>query len=738
MVRSLLVLISLVLASIAQAEPRAALEEVIVSATKRSESLQDVSISVAVLSGDELSRRNKTQIEELSRLVAGFTFSPGTSDAARNIIVRGVGTQSLSRSVEQSVGTVVDNVASGSLSGSLLDYSDVERIEVLRGPQGMLFGKNASAGLLSITTRAPSDVLSGGIGLRYGSENLLNLSAYASGPLLDERLLGRLSVFQNSRDAILKNQFPGGDDLNNRNDWGARLKLQWLATDRLDMLFSVVRNERDHKCCQGALRLVEPGSVADREGGPVGERVDTIIDNDTAEGTTEHTSASIEVNYQFNDYTLTSVSAWLEDDVFGAFRSDLYTRTALVRNDSLANYQQVTQELRLSSPVGGVFDYVAGLYCYRQEIDRRFDRLIDLYGIDLVAVANTLAVSVLNTHQNTSESLAAFGQLNWHLSERLRLSLGLRYNNDELSIDQTVAAMPGTLPEAPPGSISASTSETAWSWRAIAEVDVADDAMMYLSIARGYKGPGANSLPSGPSSGNVFVAPEIPSNYELGLKSQWLGGRLRANVAVYFTRFEDFQASAQVPDAFPPIFFLANAGELETRGAELELTTRLSDRLMLSTSLAYTDAVFSEWPDGPCYSGQTAADGCIDGSQSLSGADMPNSPDWAINLTADYRIPLASMPFDAFISTSAYWRDETLYSTANDPVLVGESYAVFDVALGIEAPDQRYSAQLFVQNLFDEFYISSIEEQSVVGIRAAHGLPYDYTRRFGVSIQMNF
>ena len=161
------------------------LEEVLVTAQKREQSLQDVAISVAVVSGEELARRNKTQISDLSQLVPGFTFGQGTSDAGRNIFVRGIGTQSFSRSVEQSVGTVVDGVVAASLGGSLLDFSDVARIELLRGPQGMLFGKNASAGLLSITTKNPTPQFSAGFGARYGSENLLNLNGYLSGPLVE-------------------------------------------------------------------------------------------------------------------------------------------------------------------------------------------------------------------------------------------------------------------------------------------------------------------------------------------------------------------------------------------------------------------------------------------------------------------------------------------------------------------------------------------------------------------------
>ncbi len=135
--------------------------------------------------------------------------------------------------------------------------------------------------------------------------------------------------------------------------------------------------------------------------------------------------------------------------------------------------------------------------------------------------------------------------------------------------------------------------------------------MVYASYARGYKGPGSNSLPSGPTSGTVFVDPEIPTSYEAGIKSQWLDNRLRLNGAVYYSTFKDFQASAQVPGAFPPIFYLTNAGELETQGVEIEMNANVLENFDVQASLAYTDAIFSDWNDAPCYARQTEAQGCV-------------------------------------------------------------------------------------------------------------------------------
>jgi iron complex outermembrane recepter protein len=714
------------------------LEEVIVTAQKRSENLQTVPISVAVVSGAELAARNKTQIQDLAKMVPGFTFADNTSDAGRNILVRGVGTNSFSRSVDLSVGTVVDNVVSGSLSGSVLDFSDVERVEVLRGPQGMLFGKNASAGLLNITTRNPTEEFTTGFGAAYGSENLVNLNGYVSGPIVEDEVLGRLAMYSNTSDPILENQYPGGDDFNDRNEWGGRGKLRWLVNDSLDAQLNFTHAERDHVCCVAALRSVIPGSIADELGGPVGPKNDKVLDNNTSKGNTNVDIYSLELNDTVGDYLLTSISSYTNENVYGAARADDYTRTALPLNDSNEKYEQYTQELRITSPADWTVSYVAGLYYFEQQIDQHFERYIDLYGIGFVPAPNSGAISTLMDAYNTSQSLAAFGQMTWNIAAHSRLSLGARYNDDEITQDQTVGALPGTLPEAPPGYINAQTSDQAWSWRVIAEQDIAAEAMAYASIARGYKGPGANSLPSGPSSADVFVDPEIPTNYELGIKSQWFDNRLRINAAAYYTQFKDFQASAQVAGAFPPLFYVTNAKELETQGVELEFDAQPTDNLSLQASLAYTDAIFSNWDDAPCYARQTEAEGCVDEAQDLSGADMPNSPDWAVYLSPTYYVPISSQPFDAFVTASYFWRDEVQFDTANNPLLTGDPVGIFDLYTGISARDGGYRVQVYVLNLFDEFYPSAIGGQETVGVEAGQLLAYNYKRRFGVSLQMDW
>ncbi|GAB3278729.1 TonB-dependent receptor [Parahaliea aestuarii] len=713
-----------------------ALEEVVVTAQKREQSMQDVPISVAAVSGAELESRNINEISDLSRVVAGFSFGEGTSDAGRNILVRGVGTQTFSRGVEQSVGTVVDGVVASSVASSLLDMSDVARVEVLRGPQGMLFGKNASAGMLNIVTRNPTAEFEAGIGASYADANEIKLNGFVSGPLLGDSVQGRLSLYSNQRDGIIENEYPGGEDFNDRDEWGGRGKLLIQASDDLDVLLAMVHSEREHNCCVAPSRFVNPGSIADIENIPTGPENDKITEVETSPGSTELDQYSAELNYQLGSSTLTSITAYTESEIYSNSRAAGLPRTLLPINEGDSDIEQFTQELRLTSPGGATIDYVAGLYYFKKDMSREFDRTIDFYGLGVVPVPGVLGSTLINDFTFSNESYAAFGQATWNATDTFRLSLGARYNHEEVEVDQVIDNLPGTIPEAPAGRSQASETDDDVSYRVIAEFDIAEDAMLYASAARGYKGPGANTLASGASTPKPIVDPEIPYAYELGIKSQWLDNRLRLNAALFHTTFEDFQTSVS-DGQVPPTFFLDNAGELETRGIEIEVSAQPSANLMLMGSLAYIDAEFTDYTGAACYPGQSEAQGCIGDVQDLSGKDMPNSPDLTASLTARYFIPFASLPFDGFVQGTYFYQDEVQYDTRNGPDSIGDAYNTVDAAVGLEARDGRYSVQLFVKNLTDEFYVTGQTAANATG-SGTHFLAYEYQRRVGISAQLNF
>ncbi|BFM15757.1 TonB-dependent receptor [Maricurvus nonylphenolicus] len=775
-----------------------ALEEIVVTAQKREQNLQDVPLSVQVVDGKLLEDRNINQVAELAKVSPGFTFAEGGSDSSKGIIIRGIGSQSFSRGMDQSVGVVVDGVIADSAAASVLDMSDVERIEVLRGPQGMLFGKNASAGLLNITTKRPTDELSYGMSASYAELNQQKVSAYVSGPLIEDKVLGRLNYYSTTQDGLIENEYPGGKDHGDRDEWGINGKLEILATDNLSILLSASHTDRDQT--SNTTAVVNFSGAGDLIGGPTihptGKENDKIFDNNTSVSQMELTKFSAELNYDWGDYTLTSITSWSKSDAFsdsptemlGGFNTDNalgqllaaqpgLTPTASPVNSSQTDIKQITQEFRITSPEDRDLTYVAGMYFYKRDMDLASERMLDGYlasagfaaslfptNAAMAALAaqgspfwGALISDVTDSEVN-NESFALFGQATYHINDVQRLSVGLRYNHEKVEVEQdaqvhdasVLATLPATYggivaqhnagnPFVPLGFSEDDDTDEAISWRVIYEYDAFDDGMVYASWARGYKGPGVNTLPGALKFADTIVEPEIPTNYELGFKSQLWDNRLRLNANVFFTEFKDFQS--QVSDGnIPPTFVLQNAGELETYGLEMDFALAATENLVVSGGLAYIKAEFAEYEGAACYPGQTLAQGCAaDGTQDLSGTPMPNSPEWSVSLNGRYNIPLADLPFDAYLQGSYYWQDEVQFTADNDPLSKGDAYGIADFAVGIEAEDGTYDVQLFVKNAFDEFYVSGYTSTfRNAGIEVAHFLPYDYERRVGVSMNLNF
>lgn len=704
------------------------LEEIVVTAQKREQNLQDVPISVQVVDGKFLDDRNINKMSELTKVSPGFTFAESSSDSGKGMMIRGVGSHSFSRGMDQSVGVVVDNVIANSTSSALKDMSDVERIEVLRGPQGMLFGKNASAGLLNIVTKAPSEEFTYGLGGSYGDLGLKKVNAYVSGPIIEDTVLGRISYYSNQQDGIIENLYPGGKDHNNRDEWGVKGKLNIHASDNLSLKLIAEYTERDHICCtmapvnqQFPYTMLFPA--------PTGKKNASTYDNDTSLGETEAQAYSLEINYDMGEYTLTAITAYSESDEFSSFVSDQIPITFTLDNSSYSDYQQFTQEFRITSPQGETLEYVAGLYYFTKNMHRELNQDLDLTILGFPAASESYSESTVDT-----QSLALFGQATYKLSDTQRLSLGLRFNQEDIDFTQTNDSnQPGVVI----GTRSDNDTDEALSWRLIYEVDINEDSMIYASVAKGYKGPAANTL-SGLSADRMIIDPEIPTNIELGIKSELWGGRLRLNAAMFHTSFDDFQASLGDGN-LPPTFFLENAGKLETRGLEVDFALAATENLTINGGAAFIDATFKEYEGAACYKGQTTELGCIDGVQDLSGADMPNSPDITLSLSGRYNIPMPSLPFDGYVQASYYWQDEVQYKANNNPLTVGDAYSVTDLSVGLESKDGHYSLQLFVKNLFDDFYVNRLDTTyDDIGITLAQGLDYAYERRIGISARVDF
>ena len=729
----------LAMAGAAAAQDEVALEEIVVTAQKRAQSLQDVPLSVAAVTGDALEARNITEVSQLQTTTPNFAFQGSNNPRGAGITIRGIGTSNFSSAIEGSVGIVVDGVPIGRQGAGFTDFFDVGRIEVLRGPQGTLFGKNASAGVLNIVTRDPGQTPEFRAQATLGEDDERVFRASASGPLGDT-LAGRASAYSTSRDGYLTN-VSNGQKLNERDEWGARAKLVWTPTEDLTIRFGGDYSSRDAACCIWTIRSYGTNAALRNQHAAVGIAAGPDNRKVNLNGQVfveqEVYGGSAQIDYTLaNGLTLTSISAvrwWLAVDNNDA---DQTTLALLDINNGDSEQRQITQEIRLASPSDGVVQWVAGLFL--------FDQDYDLQNAQRGTFGQALPAGVQLSRQinvaNDTKNYAAFGDVTWTISEAWSLFGGLRYTDETLKTHFVRIAQPGTLPLGAAVNQRQKRSDTAWTWRVGAQFEPNSDVMFYGFAARGFKGGGFNALQD--SAALRTIEPEIPMAYELGVKSELFDRRLRLNLALFHTEFDDFQTQAiSVSSTGTLTFDVINAGKLRTQGLEADITARLAEGLTLDGGAAWTDAEYASFANAPCFAGQTAAQGCLGAGatarQDLTGRPLANAPKISANASLRYERALSS-ELTGFGQLSYAWRGRTFTALDLDPRSVQKGYGLIDAQLGLRSEDDRYRVWVWGKNLSDERYAEAIIDTPLDAGGQAQFIPVNARRQFGISAEVRF
>ena len=342
-------------------------------------------------------------------------------------------------------------------------------------------------------------------------------------------------------------------------------------------------------------------------------------------------------------------------------------------------------------------EYLVGLYYADADTDRSFSRTMPLTA-DWKASAST-------------ESIAAFGQLTWMLSEQTHLTVGGRYNDEEITVDFDDLTAGDNFSE--------SDSEDEWLGKISIQHFMAENTMLFASFSTGYKGQ-AYDISTGFNQDKADnpVGSESSDSYEVGVKTTLLDQRLQLNAVAFYTEYDDYQAQNTELNNGELKLAITNVGSLETKGVEIDTIALLGDYVTLNASIAWIDATVDDYPGAACYRGQTEAQGCVEitpGSgafvQDLSGQDLNNSPDWKVNLGGRVDIPLNSMPFDGFLNFTYNWQDEVNFDLLGSPDTVQDSYGIFNMSAGILERDAgRYRVEVFVNNVFDEDYAAALAD----------------------------
>ena len=748
MSRTLLIVGASALAMMAAQAARAAevadLSEIVVTAQKRSEKLQDVPVAISVVSGEMIAAKGAVNLEGAQYLVPSLNFRKSGTTINQSLFLRGVGTSTFSIAGEPSISTVVDGVVYSRAGEAFSDLVDIDRLEVLRGPQGTLFGKNTSAGVINIVTKRPGKVMGGFLeGGYYTHGNEYRLRGAVDLPLADN-VKSRVTAFYGSYDGNIHN-LATGKRVNGYEHYGVRGIV--VADPTPDLQLTVIADYRksDDDCCAELIGTLPTNLAAGALPTPRGDKTREVNQNLVTSTIEKSGGLSLQADWTRGDYTFTYVGSYREYDNTeirdGDWLPRAYVGLAQLHDRGPQTSNTLTQEVRVASPTNQVFTYVAGAYYSRARTERIFTRndiVCTLTPAPTVLTPCTTPGAVITTPSGTADfgstfkNFAVFGQGTININERFRLIAGLRYTADKLAVFHsrtTALAGPGIQPSF--GPFASSTSNDNWSGKAGAQFDLVPESTLYATYSRGYKGPAYNVFFNLTATGTNIIEPETADSYEVGLKNTFLENRLIVNLAAYYAKYHNFQANNPDTVAGVLVTRFTNAGTISTRGGELDLIFRPMADVNVSGGLAYTDAKVDKFKI-PTNGNNT---GVIP-----SGTTLAYAPKWKGSLGVDYRIrtgkavDVALGAQGSFQSSQISQPDAVLANRINTRI---DGYSLVDLSAGIVDPNDRYRVTLQVKNLFDSSFASAITSGGPGG-SYRYLIPREADRYFGITGNMKF
>lgn len=748
---------------VAQSAPAGEAEVVIVTAQKREENLQKVPAAVSVLSAAAIANANAVNIEGITALVPSLTFNKGGTTLNSSLFLRGVGTINFSIAADPSVAYVLDGVVMARAGEAFGDLYDLQRIEVLRGPQGTLFGKNASAGVVNVVSKKAGDVfaLEAEASLFSGDESKVKIAVDLP---LGERARSRVTAFVGEFDGNITNKFgatnngTGNNKINGYSRWGARAVTDIDLTDKFTVTLIADYRKADDDCCASVV-LNAPATAALRNQLPgvsfngLGTRE---VNHDFIVGTQEEAwGLSAQADYELADgHTLTSITAyrsWANTELReGDFRSRpaLYVGNAFAGIDDFGPQDSSTfsQEVRLTSPSGGKLEYSLGAYYYTADNERTFRRnvrrcesttlAVDSTGLAPCAVGSSVFLDAFSQSTFGSEAVnyAVFGNGTFDISDQLSLIAGFRYTKDELSFFHnrtTPAPFAGIagLTNALSGYVG-STDDTNVSGKLGLQYVVSDSIDTYVSYTTGYKGPAYNVFFNMGATALPPLDSETAESTEIGVKGRWWNGRVVANAAWFRAEYENFQANS--PDILngSPVTRLTNAGNISTEGFELDFAVRPVTGLRISGGLALTNAQIDQF--------KAPITGIL--SSVRQGERLPFAPEVKSSVSVDYSVSPTSIPVDVLysvqLSSTSQQRTAIPETTAGiNPATFLPGYTNLDASVTFVSKDKHYSLAIVGKNLTDSARPAFIEN---TGAGLAARFPRDADAYYGITLKAKF
>ncbi len=723
------------------ATPTERLEQVVVTGNKRIEKLEQVPLAITVLNDAIIQRNNVRDLTDMINLSPALTITYGTTPANNGINMRGIGTTSIGIGVEADVAVIFDDIPVGMQVKAFQDLTDVSRIEILKGPQSTLFGKSAIAGAIYIVSKPITGPIQGRTSMLYTSDREWRLSASLSGAV-SEQFGFRIAASDNDYPGNVNNLTTGGK-VNGSTGKTFMAKLSWHPTNSLDIDFTPRYNKTKISCCalvltsftplQGALlsNIAQLPATTLLAGITPGPNNRDIRNNDFTGQNSTSRGGGLKVGYSFeNGATLTSITSIDKYSANDSRDQDFVDVPTLLYyplagrpagiNDSYRQYgtfdvSSRTEEIRLSSPDGGTFRYVAGLWYGKNSIDRHFIR-----GYNGIALT-TPAQYFTNTY---NVNKAVFGQASWDFVPDYTVLAGLRFNREVSGYTfSTGAPPPGDFVQTAYYS-SIDNKEDATTGKLSLQHQFTKDLMGYVMSSTGYKGL-AYDLTSGLNAATAAQQPvksETAKTYEIGFKGNFFDNHMTFNLAAFNSKFKDYQQNSggYLPGTTTYVTRLNSVGGVQTKGVELDLSLLATRDLLLNASVAYTKATITDFPNAPCYNVAGSPNGGFNAEcqlrnplygnqnvQNLAGGTMPNAPKIKLYLDGQYDVRLADQSFDGFITAAYRYQGKVLTNLNQDPTLSVPAYGIMNLGVGIRDKSDKYKLSLFCNNVLDKHYANT-------------------------------
>lgn len=651
-------------------------DDIIVTATRTGETrLQDTPLAVTAVSSETLDRAGIKDIRDLVTIAPGLQVTQNATFS--QVYIRGIGSNNVFGGSDPSSTMHVDGIYLARPGSYLSNFLDVERIEVLRGPQGTLYGRNSVGGTINVISRKPDDVMRAKAQLTYGNYDFMRAEGYVSGPVVPGVIAASASVLRSRRDGYLANAVPGVGDIDDEDTVGGRAQMRFTPGSRLDL---VLRADYLHSddALGGYVKVLQ--ETADPVANSVLDDFRTVALNIRSGSKRTQWGTSADLSYELGDATLRSLTGYRTNSLEQVGDTD-GTALNIRRTDQIEDQRQFSQELNLSGRLGEL-SYILGLYYFDENI--RVDSSVTTFGANVRAnfspVIETAAV-------------AGFGQASYAFTERLSLTAGLRYTRERKRFNQTAQFFFLDTGEFRPGfpeTYSLRDVYTAWTPKVGLEFRPVDDVLIYASATKGFKSGGFNFASRNLEQG---FDPETLWSYETGVKLELFDRLWRLNGTYFHYDYTNLQVQSFLS---PGVIDITNASDATVDGVEIESLLRPIQGIQFGANVAYLDAVYKNYTTA-------LAPGNV--TFDASGNRLNLAPKWAYSAFVDLDLPVGD---GAVIGRAEYsHRGRQFFTAANAGLDQQAPYGLINASLGYDFGDSGFRVMVFGRNLADKEYVTS-------------------------------